>query len=130
MKTTKVILVLVIAVLFAASYVVRANALANENTDSASGDSTMTNHNHSGSSMTNGNQDGMMMNHNQGDSTMMGHGDMMAMMQKCQSMCGKMSSMSNNAKNNDANIDPGTKKGSYGYFQYQREKNKKIGEDK
>ncbi len=119
MKTTKLILVLAIAFLFSASYIVKASALTNKNLGSASGDSTMTNHNHSGSSVMNGNQDGsMMMNHNLGDSTMMNHGNMMAMMQKCQGMCDKMS----NVKSDNSFVDPGTKKGSYGYFQYQRQK--------
>ncbi len=138
MKTTKVILVLAIAILFSASYVMSANPIANEiKVNGVMEDSTMTNHNHSGSSMMNENKDGMMMNHNNGDSTMMGHDGMMAMMQKCESMAQKMQDMQKQMsnenccavnghvtnKNDNSFVDPGTKKGSYGYFQYQRQMN-------
>ena len=145
MKTTKVILIFAMAFLFSASYIVRAKPIANEKKGNAVlEDSAMTNHNHSGSSMMNGNKDGMMMNHNNGDSTMMGQGDMMAMMQKCESMAQRMKEMqkqmsSENCcavnghvtnKNDNSFADPGAKKGSYGYFQYQREMNKKIDGEK
>ena len=111
MKTTKVILVFAIAFLFSALYVMRANPIANENKgNGVMEDSTMTNHNHGDSKMG----DSTMM----GRGDMMGHGNMMAMMQKCQSICRKMG----NVKSDNSFVDPGTKKGSYGYFQYQRQK--------
>ncbi len=111
MKTTKVILVFAMTFLLSASYVMRANPIANENKgNGVMEDSTMMNHNHGYSKMS----DSTMI----GQDDMMRHGNMMAMMQKCQSMCGKMG----NVKSDNSFLDPGTKKGSYGYFQYQRQK--------
>ena len=120
MKTTKVILVFAIAFLFSASYVMRANPIANENkVNGVMEDSTMTNHNHGNSKMG----DSTMMS--QGN--MMSHGDMMAMMQDMhkqmsnENCCAVNDHVTN--KNDNSFADPGTKKGSYGYFQYQRQMN-------
>ncbi len=108
MKTKKLITVIAIIFFIVVPYMAIAGQTANRNNgSSAMEDLSMTNHNHDGSSM--------MMN---GDSTMMNNGNMMAMMQKCQSTCGKMSDV----KNDNSFVDPGTKKGSYGYFEHQRQK--------
>lgn len=128
MKTVKSILTAAVVILFSVYYTAYAGQYLNGNNGAAFEDSTMTNHNHGGSSM---------MNENHGDA-MMNHGDMMAMMQKCQSMAQKMRDMqkqmsSENCcaanghvtnKNDNSSADPGNKKGSYGYFQQQRLKNK------
>ncbi|MCL5028487.1 MAG: hypothetical protein M1480_05645 [Bacteroidetes bacterium] len=105
----------VIVILFSVFYTAKANQVTIENKSNiAFEDSSMTNHNHNCSSMMENNSSMM----NQSDSTMMGHGNMMAMMQKCQSLCDKMG----NVKSDNSFVDPGTKKSSYGYFQYQRQK--------
>ena len=100
MKTKNLTSVIVIVLLFSVFYTTKANQVTTENKCKiAFEDSSMNSHNH-------------------GDSTMMNKGEMTTMMQKCQSMCDKMG----NVKSDNSLIDPGTKKGSYGYFQYQRQK--------
>lgn len=143
MKTKKLTSVIAIVFLFSVSYIANAGQPAKGNYKSnAIEDSSMTNHNHNHNSSSMMNNNSSMMN--QGDSTMMGHGDMMAMMQKCQSMVQMMQNMhkqmndnqccSTNGhvtnKNDNSLIDPGTKKGSYGYFQYQRQKDNAGNEKK
>ncbi len=98
MKTKNLFAAILVAVLFTASF--NANAQpAKSDAENIPADSSMSNHNHH-------------------DSTMMNQGEMMVMMKKCQSFCGKMGKV----KSDNSLIDPGTKKGSYGYFQYQRQK--------
>ncbi len=122
MKTKKLTSIIAIVFLFSVSYIANAGQPTKGNNKSnAIEDSSMTNHDHNGSSMMKNNSSMM----NQGDSTMMGHGNMMAMMQKCQSMCDKIG----NVKSDNSFVDPGTKKGSYGYFQYQRQMNN-VGKEK
>ncbi|MHB8578851.1 MAG: hypothetical protein ACYDA4_03200 [Ignavibacteriaceae bacterium] len=98
MKTKNLFAAIIVAVLFTASYIVNVKP-AKSVAGNMYADSTMSNHNH-------------------GNSTMMNNNEMMAMMQKCSSKCDKKS----NVKSGNSIGDSGTKKGSYGYFQYQRQK--------
>ena len=136
MKTKNLIAAIIVAVLFMASYTLNAQTAKND-AGNGPADSSMSNHNHSGGAMMNNSGSSMM---NQGDSTMMNHGDKMAMMKQCQNMMQDMHKQmkENNCcaenehatnKNDNSLTDPGTKKGSYGYFQYQREKAKKLDGD-
>ena len=139
MKTKKLFWVIIVAVLFAASYIVNAQEVKNNNANNSARTSI---HNHHHSSMM-----------SQSDSTSTNQG-MIAMMKQCEGMMQMMQNMNSmigngqhgmmnngmmngnmmnhqdmiNGKTKSKNsssssIDPGTKKGSYAYFQYQREKN-------
>ena len=124
MKTKNLFAVVIITVFFTASYALNAQT-AKSDTGNVSADSFMNNHNQSVSQMT-------------------GSGDMMAMMKQCKSMMQMMQDMNNQInnkqccsvnghvsnKNDNSFIYPSTKNGSYGHFQYQREKNKKVDRDK
>jgi hypothetical protein len=102
MKTKNIFAATIVVVLFTASYIVNAQP-AKRDTRNMSADSSMSNHNHD-------------------NSTMMNQGEMMTMMQKCQSTCYKIGKV----KRDNSIVDPGTKKGSYGYFQYKRQKDNAI----
>ena len=127
MKTKNLFAAIIVAVLFTASYSLNAQT-AKSDAGNIPADSSMSNH--SGGAMMDNSGSNMM---NKGNSTMMNHGDMKCnstaqMMQnlhkqmKDNNCCAENGHVTN--KNDNSLVEPGTKKGSYGYFQSQRESNK------
>ncbi len=132
MKTRNLFEAIIVAVVFMATYAFPKGMdsqkahTAKSDAGNIFADSSISNHNHGNSQKS--------------DSAMMGQSDMMAIIQKCQIMSQKMKDGQRQMrdkqccevkvkvtnKNDNSFVDPGTKKGSYGYFQYQRDKNRKI----